>query len=354
LSPEHFRCGVTAGDTSTSTETTPPDEAFAALSDETRLRAIQTVAATAQPTFTELYEASDAETTAGFAYHLRQLTDRYLRKDPETERYELTAAGRAVARALDAGTFTERVDREPTAVDSDCPVCETPALLARVDDNTVSVACRACETELLSLPFPPSGLRGRDTETVLSAFDSYHRRRTETAADGVCPDCAAEATGRIVFEETPDLPGSEPRPVVESACERCDFRLRVPVSLTVRDHPAVVSLSADHDAGLLDRPIWNLGPEWQETVLSEDPPAVAVSVTVEGERVRLLVGDGPAVVDVERSTVEPADDANNAVGDVDSSLDTEEALGTEEALDTEEAPDVTEAHDLDASAEAGS
>lgn len=112
---------MTAGDTSTSTETTPPDEAFAALSDETRLRAIQTVAATAQPTFTELYEASDAETTAGFAYHLRQLTDRYLRKDPETERYELTAAGRAVARALDAGTFTERVDREPTVVDGDCP-----------------------------------------------------------------------------------------------------------------------------------------------------------------------------------------------------------------------------------------
>ncbi|MEZ3117000.1 ArsR family transcriptional regulator [Halobaculum sp. MBLA0147] len=282
-------------------ETTPADDAFAALSDETRLAAVSAVAAADEPpTFTDLFEASDADTSAGFAYHLRQLTDRYLRKDPETERYELTYAGRAVARALDAGTFTERVDRAPTGVDGDCPVCGASALAAAVVDNVVAVACRDCETDLLALPFPPGGVRERDTADVVEAFDAYHRRRVALAADGVCPDCAGVVDGAIDLVETPALPGEEPRPLVAAGCESCGFHLRVPVSLTVVEHPAVVALFDRHGESVRNRPVWNLGPEWHETVLSTEPPAVAVTVSLGEDRVRLLVGDGPTVVDVER------------------------------------------------------
>lgn len=291
----------TRGSDETEQATTPADDAFAALSDETRLAAVSAVAAAEEPpTFTDLFEASDADTSAGFAYHLRQLTDRYLRKHPETERYELTYAGRAVARALDAGTFTERVDRAPTGVDGDCPVCGASALAAAVADNVVAVACRDCETDLLALPFPPRGVRERNTADVVDAFDAYHRRRVALAADGVCPDCAGVVDGAIDLVETPALPGEEPRPLVAAGCESCGFHLRVPVSLTVVEHPAVVALFDRHGESVRDRPVWNLGPEWHETVLSTEPPAVAVTVSLGEDCVRLLVGDGPTVVDVER------------------------------------------------------
>jgi hypothetical protein len=288
----------------TETTTDAPDDAFAALGDETRLRAIRTVASADEPpSFTELFEASEAETTAGFAYHLRQLAGRYLEKDEETERYSLTYAGRSVARALDAGTFTERVDCEPTAIDGNCPVCGTEALTARVRDNFVAVACGSCETELLSLPFPPSGVSDRDTTESLSAFDSYHRNRIELLADGVCPDCAGDAEAHISVSDVPGLPGEESRPVLDADCSSCAFHLRTPVSLAVLEHPEVISFFADHGESVRDRPLWNLGPEWSETVLSEDPPAVAVSVELGDERLRLLVGDGPTVVDVRRESL---------------------------------------------------
>ncbi|WP_435146811.1 DUF7351 domain-containing protein [Halobaculum sp. P14] len=309
------------------------DDAFGALGNETRLRTLRRLAAADEPpTFTELFEASGEDTSAGFAYHLRQLVDRYVRKDEETERYHLTYAGREVTRALDAGTYTDRVDREPEPVDDDCPVCGAAALAARVADNYVAVACTDCGTELLSLPFPPSGARDRDADEALAAFDSYHRSRLRLLADGVCPDCAGDATGRIEFTEPDPLPGDERRPVLVGRCSQCQFGIRTPVSLAVVTHPAVAAFFSEHGESVRDRPLWNLGPEWSEAVLSTSPPAVRVSIRLgddavddsgdsgesdvggdaggdasgdasgdgDGEVLRLLVGDGPTVVDVTR------------------------------------------------------
>ncbi|GAA0195754.1 DUF7351 domain-containing protein [Halobaculum roseum] len=302
-----------------------PDDAFAALADETRLRTVRTLASADRPLgFTELFErvADDPDgPSAGFAYHLRQLTDRYVRTDDDG-RYRPTFAGRQAARALDAGVYTERVDRDPEPVAGDCPVCGASALEARIADNHVAVACTDCATELLALPFPPGGVRDRDTDEVLPAFDAYHRARLRQLADGVCPDCAGRAEGKIAFVEPAELPdaaeagdGTEDapaRPVVAGACADCDFRVRVPVSVALAEHPAVVAFCDDHGIDVRERPIWNLGSEWAEGVLSTDPPAVRVSVAGDGETLRLLVGDGPTVVETERVTA--ADDDRGGTG----------------------------------------
>lgn len=287
------------------------DDAFSALGNATRLRALQTLASADEPpTFTELFEAIDEDTTAGFAYHLRQLADRYVRKEPESERYHLTYAGRQAARALSSGSYTERVNREPESVDGDCPVCDGSGLEARVADNFVVVACTDCQTELLSLPFPPSGARDRDTNETLAAFDSFHRSRVRLLTDGVCPDCAGRASAKIVFVNAPNLPGDATRPTLVGSCADCDFRMRAPVSLAVVEHPGIVAFFRENGKSVRDRPLWNLGSEWSETVLSEDPAAVRVTVRLEGEELRMLVGDGPTVVDSERVT-ERAKDAED-------------------------------------------
>ncbi|QZP38082.1 ArsR/SmtB family transcription factor [Halobaculum magnesiiphilum] len=305
-----------------------PDDAFAALADETRLRTVRALASADRPLgFTELFErvADDPDgPSAGFAYHLRQLTDRYVRTDDDG-RYRPTFAGRQAARALDAGVYTERVDRDPEPVDGDCPVCGAAALEARIADNHVGVACTDCATELLALPFPPGGVRDRDTDEVLPAFDAYHRARLRQLADGVCPDCAGRAEGKITFVEPAELPDAAEagerdadaadapaRPVVAGACADCDFRVRVPVSVALAEHPAVVAFCDDHGIDVRERPIWNLGSEWAEGVLSTDPPAVRVSVAGDGETLRLLVGDGPTVVETDRVTA--AEDDRSGTG----------------------------------------
>ncbi|MFC7070752.1 DUF7351 domain-containing protein [Halobaculum lipolyticum] len=282
------------------------DDAFAALGDETRLRTVRELAAADRPLgFTDLFERvvdDPSKPSAGFAYHLRKLNGRYVDTDDDGD-YRLTFAGRQAARALAAGVYTERVDREPEPIDGDCPVCSAASLEARIADNHVAVACVDCGTELLALPFPPSGVRGRDTADVLAAFDAYHRARLRQLADGVCPDCAGRARGPIAFVEPTDLPDvedGESRPVVAGACAECDFSIRVPVSVALADHPTVVAFLDERGVDARERPLWNLGPEWSEAVLSTDPPAVRVSVALAGATLRLLVGNGPTVVDAER------------------------------------------------------
>jgi DNA-binding transcriptional ArsR family regulator len=86
-----------------------PSEAFQTLADETRvtvlveLLAAERAGATPR-SFSELQRAVDAESSAGFAYHLRQLTGHFVRKGEAG--YVLTTAGRRAAEAIVAGTFT--------------------------------------------------------------------------------------------------------------------------------------------------------------------------------------------------------------------------------------------------------
>ena len=86
-----------------------PSEAFQALASEVRVTVLCELLAAERAgetpsTFSELQEAADADSSAGFAYHLRQLDDHFVYRT--TDGYELTPAGRRAARAIVSGTFT--------------------------------------------------------------------------------------------------------------------------------------------------------------------------------------------------------------------------------------------------------
>jgi hypothetical protein len=89
-------------------------------------------------------------------------------------------------------------------------------------------------------------------------------------------------------------------------CETCGTTMRCPVTLTVLDHPAVVSLFRDHGRDVGNRPIWNVGPEWGERVVSRDPWCIVVSVALDGEALFLYVAGDGTVVDAR--THDPDDD----------------------------------------------
>ena len=81
------------------------EDAFQALASDVRLAVlVHLLRADHAPTFSELQSAVGSDSSAGFAYHLRQLDGQFVRKTGES--YELTAAGRRAAKAVLAGTFT--------------------------------------------------------------------------------------------------------------------------------------------------------------------------------------------------------------------------------------------------------
>jgi transcription elongation factor Elf1 len=330
-------------------------EAFKLLANETRVGVLRAlfdtdgghVTPTAR-TFTELYEASDETTTAGFAYHLRQLVGHYLTKtvgegdDPDT--YSLTYAGLQVARGVAAGTYTESVDRDPVALADPCPFCTEEALELRVRDNLTTVTCGACARDVLSLPFPPGGFRSHDEASLPRAFDTHHRNRISLMRDGNCPECggAVSATVELVGDgETddvrPDDSGASDAPPLARAsldCGTCGYALRCPVTVALLDHPAVVAFAHDHGVALDERPIWNVGPEWAERVVSTDPLAVRVTLELEDELLSLFVGRDLTVVHEERreegpDVTDPTDSADQTdrtdLADVESDRDSDSA-----------------------------
>ena len=86
-----------------------PAEAFKTLGNEIRVAVLLKLFTAERsddpaPTFSDLQEAAGSDSSAGFAYHLRQLSGHFIRQ--EADRYVLTPAGRRAAEAIVSGTFT--------------------------------------------------------------------------------------------------------------------------------------------------------------------------------------------------------------------------------------------------------
>lgn len=297
-----------------------PSDAFQALGNEVRMRILEAMLERADgaesdgnPTFSELYEATDVETSAGFSYHLEQLVGPYLRKCDDG--YAFTYAGRKIARAIASGTYTKRIDHPAVPLEDPCPFCEATALEARSSDNVVTIACGECDRSLLGLGFPPSGLEAHG-DAFPGAFDRHHRHRLATFRDGVCPECSGDVDARLV-SPTDDVADALPAELTDHvqaafACRRCGHDVRCPVTLSLLEHPAVVSFYHERGEDVRDRPIWNVGREWTETVVSEDPLAVRVVSELEGDALALYVDERARVREVQRSERDAADEASTA------------------------------------------
>ena len=284
-----------------------PGDAFQRLGNEVRMSILEALLEAGEEgratlSFSELFERSAAENTAGFSYHLRQLTGHYLRKAGDG--YAFTYAGRKIARAIVAGTYTESVDLEPVELDESCPFCGEAALAAAGADNYLSVECTACERPVLTLPFQPGGYRAHE-EDLPEAFDRQHRYRLSLMADGHCPECGGVVSATMdepSERAAASLPGDGSNRVqLALDCGDCGYRLRCPPTLAVLDHPAVVSFYHEHGVDLRDRPVWNVGAEWRETVVSEEPWCLCVSTRIDDDVLTLYLDRDATVVEARRT-----------------------------------------------------
>jgi hypothetical protein len=296
-----------------------PEGVFALLGDGTRMGILRALweqydpyAADNAVPFSELYERVGADDTGNFNYHLGRLTGHFVRRTAAG--YELTAPGFSVVRAVVAGGVTGDPTRTPARVDATCTNCGAPVAVS-YEDGPTWVRCPACEGywprrggEILGFGLPPTGLRDRDPDGVLAATLVYAVRRFETMSDGVCPECggAVDASLAACADHDPaggvcDACDSRFLGVVTFVCDVCRFAWRCPGYAPVSHHPAVVSFY--HDRGIEHRPAtWaglSRGVDWREERLSTDPPSLRITVSHDGERLRLTLDETGTVVDVD-------------------------------------------------------
>ncbi|WP_332900210.1 winged helix-turn-helix domain-containing protein [Haladaptatus sp. CMSO5] len=298
------------------------EEAFSLLANETRVSTLEALWKSwddAVP-FSELRRQVGVRDAGQFHYHLSKLCDHFVCKGEDG--YSLTPAGFKIAQSVVAGTGIEMPSVESTSTERACPCCGN-AVNVRYADGAVRVYCSECpgfwsgtdeygameRGYLGGWEFPPAGLRDRTTDERLDASIAYMITRTESLMLGVCPDCGGKATGVMSVCETHD-PGDEVCTdcgrnflgVTHWRCETCKLLFAAPSWAAAVQHPRVRALLTRDKADYRDD-LWralHVGYEqaWDETIVSENPLRVRITIPSEGDTCELVLDESGKVIEV--------------------------------------------------------
>jgi DNA-binding HxlR family transcriptional regulator len=258
-------------------------EAFSLLGDASRLEILDALhEARGTPlAFAELHRRVDVRDSAKFNYHLKQLRPRFVAKGDDG--YELTTAGRRLARAVTAGRYTDEQRLEPFDIEGECIECGAAALSAAYEDERFTVTCADCGGTVLAVRMPPTVVRGRDPNEVVDAFDRWSRLGTEQAAQGLCGDCG----GAVEPSVTDDVPGIiRYDALAVFDCTVCGRRTTTSFGALASRHPTVEAFHRRRDVSLRERPYWEVGQyvtDEHVEYVSRDPWRVQVRFHADGD-----------------------------------------------------------------------
>jgi DNA-binding transcriptional ArsR family regulator len=282
--------------------------AFALLGDETRVAILEALAGhSSDPlSFAELRERTGVDDSGRFNYHLGKLVGRFVEKTEAG--YHLTYAGSRVVGAVYEGTYAEGDEMDPIPLDADCIECGAGVELSYADER-ITIGCSECGNVDSEFGFPPGAVAGRDPETLPAALTSYMTTMLERLVAGFCSNCAGPVSP-TVDPEAAELPGDaeagdgfvEQVPV-SFVCDRCQSKATSSLASVLLTEPAVVAFHYDHGIDVREALLWSL--PWlidSETErLGESPPRYAVTGSLDGERLRVVVDGDLEVVETERS-----------------------------------------------------
>ena len=260
-----------------------PADAFAVLSDETRVAIVEALADEPGLSFAALRKRVGVADAGQFNYHLSKLRDRFVSKRGG-EYHPQYAALQAVG-AIRSETYTERREKSTAETDYDCHTCEA-SLTATYEDGELSLECENHGTVFQTM-LPPSAASDRTLPELISYANAEIQRDVERTVDGSCAVC----TGPLSCSSPERREGLLQ---VTFSCENCWSNVTVSVAGTVVRHPAVVSLYHDHGIDVRDEPLLTLDfvrdPE-SATVVSEAPLRLRVDVEL-GDDALSLTLDG--------------------------------------------------------------
>ncbi|MFB6206668.1 MAG: winged helix-turn-helix domain-containing protein [Haloglomus sp.] len=303
-------------------------EAFAALSNETRL-AILLGLWDAQDSmhpeegiaFSALYDRVGMRDSGQFNYHLDQLVGQFVRRTEDG--YALRRAGQKLVRTVIAGAGIEEPTLEPTPIDLDCPYCGGQTAVSYEDEWLYHV-CTECEGGfagrdeqpdgyLTGSALDPAGFTNRTPEELWVAALARGYQDIKTMLEGVCDECSGPVEYWMdVCEDHDDegicsTCGRTPVALTILGCSVCkNYHAASPRTLILH-HPAVVAFYHERgvDIGYSKGDVEQmrrrerLTSANEQRVVSTDPPRVEATVRHEGDELRLVLDGTAEVVTVE-------------------------------------------------------
>ncbi|AUX10827.1 ArsR family transcriptional regulator [Halalkaliarchaeum desulfuricum] len=261
-----------------------PAAVFSSLGNETRLSIVSALHEEAPDTpvqFSALYDRIDLDDSAQFNYHLKKLVPHFVTKTGDG--YDLTAAGRRLARAVAAGTYTESPTVEPFDVDGACYACGESRLRGEYAEERFLIDCDACGESILRVHVPPTVVRNRSPTELLDAFEQWSIAQIEQAIDGICPECGGTVDPRVQTEIDDRIPFDA---VAEYGCTVCGRRAVMSFGSIAYRHPDVQGFHRRREASFSDRRLWEIGQYVGGegvTVRSRDPWLVQVTFLADGD-----------------------------------------------------------------------
>jgi DNA-binding transcriptional ArsR family regulator len=292
-----------------------PDEAFALLGNETRIRILRTLAeAEATLSFTELRNQVGIRQGEQFNYHLDKLVGFFVRKTPAG--YALSQTGHRVIEAVLSGVVTEDPVLELTRVDGwSCPYCGG-GVEVKYRQERVERYCTECDGflgeaadlddrgSLGFLYLPPAGVQGRTASEVLDAAFTWAYAEWLVAARGVCPRCSAPVDHSLSVCENHDPGdsfcnrcGERHAARFRASCTNCVFRLGSIMSMYLAASTELLAFVANHGINPLSDP-WDWGWEYDEEIRSTEPFEADFTFEIDGDSITLTVDENLTVVDV--------------------------------------------------------
>jgi DNA-binding transcriptional ArsR family regulator len=286
-------------------ETVDPEDAFAALADDTRVDILRALWDTEEQraTFSELREAVGMRDSGQFNYHLDKLVGRFVRKTDDG--YELTLAGMSVNGAIEAGAYTMDGQLDPVDLEEPCPVCGGDRTFSYEDEEAL-VTCADCSFGL-GAPVPPGVFVDCTPEEAPDVASRYFRAIVRQVADGFCWHCegpVALSVQPLATTGDGDPPADVADvPIARFECERCGNVITSDLGSAFVDHPAVAGFYFDRGVDVREHPFETfdtLVPDRSE-IRERDPFRASVTFPADGETVTLVVDGDGEVVAVERS-----------------------------------------------------
>lgn len=297
---------MTANADTVTVERHDPRAVFELLADETRVEILQVLgeAPEEELAFSTLRERVGTADSGQFNYHLKRLTDSFVRKTEGG--YELTHAGGKIVGAIQAGRYTADATVDPVSIGFKCPHCETD-LQAAYDTETARIFCE-CENEV-SFFFPAGSLDQVPRDRLPDAFYRWNHHKIQGILAGFCPTCDGRMEGDLVLDGDGRVTHLSDDSDHETAhfefdCQRCGHTSRALATSPAMLHPATGGLLAEHGFDVRMDPIWwirdALEPP-QVELTDSDPPRLDVTLTFEEDSIRLRIADDASVVEFERT-----------------------------------------------------
>ena len=276
-----------------------PADAFDALSDPLRVDILRALAAHHRETgdgspigFADLRRRVGVRDSGRFRYHLEKLRGKFVEKE---DGYRLTHAGVEVVAAILAGTYTEATSRGPVELDSDCFVCDEPAV-ATYEDSVCRVSC-ANDHPLFQWSVPPNAAADATLPEAVELGELLARHAIELAIEGTCPKCYGAVEAAVINGPEASKPG------LLAECDTCGGRVVGPVSFCLLVDPRVAAFYRRRGRALREYHVWEHSFVQDPSaigVVGEDPIRVEIDVRLGGETLRATVDESGRVSAVDR------------------------------------------------------